>query len=507
MMKNKSVLLLLISAFLTLGIILAIALTSWSGDKSEEDSLSIVIGIPQDLENSLDPHEMVAAGTKEVLFNLFEGLVKPDSDGNLYPAVASDVEMLDNGATYLFTLRKGVTFHDGSEVTAQDVIYSIKRCADASNQLMLVPAYLNIEEINIVEEDKIEIKLREADTEFLAFMTTAIIPESNANPSQNPIGTGPYMYVSRSPQEKIVIKRYNGYWGEPAHIVNVTFKVVSNSDTIVMNLLGGSIDMFVRVTSAQADELNDDFDIIEGTMNLVQALYLNNEVAPFDDIRVRRALAYAVNQQAVMDMISEGKGVEIGSSMFPAFGKYYDASLADVYNTNIEEAKKLLKEAGYEDGLSFTMTVPSNYKQHVDTAQVLAEQFKAIGVDAKIQLIDWDSWVSDVYVGGNYESTVVGVDASSLTASALLERFTTDAEKNFINFSNAEYDEAFKNARLSVTDEEQIAYYKECQKILTDEAANVYIQDMPELVALNKKYAGYEFYPLYIMDISKLYIK
>lgn len=134
------------------------------------------------------------------------------------------------------------------------------------------------------------------------------------------------------------------------------------------------------------------------------------------------------------------------------------------------------------------------------------EEFKAIGVNAEIQLIEWDSWLSDVYAGRNYESTVIGVDASSLTARALLERFDSSASNNFINFGNAEYDAALQAAMDSVDDEEKTQYYKECQRILAQEAANVYIQDLPEFVAINKKFAGYTFYPLYVQDFSKLYI-
>ena len=294
------------------------------------------------------------------------------------------------------------------------------------------------------------------------------------------------------------------YWGEKDNIENVTFKICANADSIVMNLEGGSIDMFARVTATQAAELSDKFDVLEGTMNLVQALYLNNAVAPFDDVRVRQALSYAVNPQEIMDIISDGKGTELGSSMFPAFGKYYMEELNDTYQQNFDKAKELLAEAGYPDGFSFTITVPSNYQPHIDTAQVLVEQFANIGVTANIQLVEWDSWLSDVYTDRNFESTVVGVDASSLTGAALLQRFTSTASNNFINYNNADYDTAFANALASTDDAEKTKYYKECETILATDAANVYIQDLPEFVALNKNYTGYEFYPLYVQDIAKL---
>ena len=485
---------------------LTIALGACSGDKAGESSSQITIGIPQDIEDSLDPHKAVAAGTKEVLFNLYEGLVKPDSSGELQPAIASDYSISEDATTYTFTLREGVKFHDGSMVTAEDVKYSIDRCADTTNGEPLVEAYSNIKSVNIVDEKTVEVVLNTADSDFLANMTTAIIPASNENPDTNPIGTGPYKYVSRSPQENFVVEKFDEYWGTPANIENVTFRVCANADSIVMNLQGGSIDMFARLTTTQASQLGDQFDVLEGTMNLVQALYLNNAVEPFNDERVRQALCYAVDPQGIMDLISDGKGTEIGSSMFPAFEKYYMPELNDVYNQDYDKAKELLAEAGYPDGFSFTITVPSNYQQHIDTAQVLVEQLKNIGVTAEIELVEWETWVSEAYTNRNFEATVVGVDASSLTASALLSRFVSDAPNNFINFSNADYDAAYARAEAAVDDEEKTEGFKECERLLAEHAANVYIQDLPCLVALNKKYAGYEFYPLYVQDISKLYI-
>ena len=485
---------------------LTIALGACSGDKAGESSSQITIGIPQDIEDSLDPHKAVAAGTKEVLFNLYEGLVKPDSSGELQPAIASDYSISEDATTYTFTLREGVKFHDGSMVTAEDVKYSIDRCADTTNGEPLVEAYSNIKSVNIVDEKTVEVVLNTADSDFLANMTTAIIPASNENPDTNPIGTGPYRYVSRSPQENFVVEKFDEYRGTPAYIENVTFRVCANADSIVMNLQGGSIDMFARLTTTQASQLGDQFDVLEGTMNLVQALYLNNAVEPFNEERVRQALCYAVDPQGIMDLISDGKGTEIGSSMFPAFEKYYMPELNDVYNQDYDKAKELLAEAGYPDGFSFTITVPSNYQQHIDTAQVLVEQLKNIGVTAEIELVEWETWVSEAYTNRNFEATVVGVDASSLTASALLSRFVSDAPNNFINFSNADYDAAYARAEAAVDDEEKTEAYKECERLLAEHAANVYIQDLPCLVALNKKYAGYEFYPLYVQDISKLYI-
>ena len=496
-----------LSVLLMVVLSLALTLTACSGKRQGESTESqITIGIPQDVEDSLDPHKAVAAGTEEVFFNMFEGLVKPDSDGNLNPAVASDYKISEDKKTYTFTLRDGVKFHDGSLVTVEDVKYSIERCADTSEGAPLVAAYSNIESITAPDDKTLVIVLKEPDVDFLASMDTAIIPASNITPESTAIGTGPYRFVSHSLHESFVMEKFDEYWGETAHIDKVILKVCADSDSIVMNLNGGSIDMFARLTSTQVSQLSDQYEVLEGTMNLVQALYLNNGVEPFNNEKVRQALCYAIDKQYILDMTADGHGTPLGSSMFPAFGKYYMPQLADYYTKDVEKAKTLLAEAGYPDGFTFTIKVPSNYGPHIETAEVLIEEFKAIGVTAKIELIEWETWLSDVYSGREFEATVIGLDASTLTASSMLMRFNSDSSKNFINYSNAEYDAAYAKAQASTDEEERTAAYKECQQILTETAANVYIQDMAEFVAINKKYAGYEFYPLYVQDYSKLYI-
>ncbi len=471
---------------------------------------SIVVGIPQDLEDSLDPHKAVAAGTKEVLFNIYEGLVKPDSEGNYTDAVAESHSISDDGKVYTFKLREHVKFHDGTEVTVDDVKYSIERCAGINgNGTPLVAAFSNVEKVETPDDSTVEIYLQEADTEFLAYLTVAVVPEHCEDLDKNPVGTGPFQYVSRSPQENIVIEKFEDYWNteEQAYLDEVTFKIVGDSNAIVTGLKGGSIDMYPRVNSTQSAQLADDQDleIYEGGMNLVQALYLNNAQKPFDDVRVRQALCYAVNRQEILDMTADGKGTILGSSMFPAFEKYYMPELADKYPQDIEKARELLKEAGYPDGFEMTITVPDNYQQHIDAAQVLVEQLKQVGVQAEIQLVEWDSWLSDTYTDRNFQSTVVGLDASFLSGRALLERFSSDSEKNFINYSNTEYDALYEQVRKSTDDEEQVELYKKMETLLADDAANVYIQDMASEVVLRKNYGGYVFYPLYVLDMAKVY--
>jgi len=477
-------------------------------DDKAKNSGSITIGIAQDIDDSLDPHKMVAAGTKEIFFNVFEGLVKPDSNGNIVPAVAESVEVSEDKLCYTFKLRNGIKFHDGNAVTIEDLEYSINKFAGRDGGEPVSSAFLNVSEVNVISDDTIEIRLASADPAFLSYLASveaAIIPKSNATPDTVCIGTGPYKYVSRSPLQNVVFERFDEYWGEGGDIKNVTFKICTNADTIAMELEGGTIDMCIHLTKGQKMQLDkENFTIYEGTMNLVQALYLNHSFEPFNDVNVRQAMNYVCDAQEIMDYVSDGAGSKIGTSIYPSFGKYFDESLTSVYDVNVDKAKELMAKSAYPDGFDMTITVPSNYEQHVDTALVLKNQLALIGINASIEKVDWDTWINDVYLGRNYESTVIGVDAANLSANALLSRFTSEAGDNFTNYNNPAYDEAFNNAVNATDDETATKYFKECAQILNSDAANVYIQDLPDFVAINKKFEGYSFYPLYVLDLTKI---
>lgn len=468
---------------------------------------SVVVGITQDLD-SLDPYKAVAAGTEEVLFNIYEGLVKPDKDGNLVPAVASDWQITEGGKKYIFTMRENVKFHNGAPVTVQDIEYSIKRGAgllDKTDSSVIVSSALsNIKEVNVPDDKTIELVLKEADTELLGYLTNAIVPKDYDQLDKAPMGTGPFQFVSYKPLESLVMKKNPKYYNHEPYLDQVTFKIVANTDSASMELQSGAIDIFPYLTEDQANQLKDKFTVAEGNMNLIQGLFLNNKKAPFDNIKVRQAMNYAVDKQAILDMVAGGKGSIIGTNMFPAFRKYYLDSLKDMYPYNPEKAKELLKEAGLENGFTFTITVPSNYQYHVDTAQVLVEQLKAVGIQTQIKQVEWATWLSEVYTDRNYEATIIGLDAM-LSPRDAMDRYDSTASNNFVNYSNEEYDKVLADAIATTEDEKKVADYQRLQTLLAEDAASVYIQDPALLVAVNKKLGGYTFYPVYVQDMSKVY--
>ncbi len=503
-MKKKAVFLALLASIT--------ALCACTGGRTEEkgseDLVSAVVGITQDLD-SLDPHKAVAAGTDEVLFNVFEGLVKPSADGTLVPAVAKEYAIAPDGMSYTFTLRENVKFHNGEVVTADDVVYSVKRCAgllDNKDPEVVVESALSvISAVEKVGEDTIVLNLSEPNTELLGFLTCAIIPEEYSEQGSAPVGTGPYKFVSYTPLNSFVVERFEEYYGEKPYLEKVTFKICASNDAAFMELLSGSIDIFPYLTDEQAAQLTDEYNLEVGSTNVVQAMFLNNDFEPFADLKVRQALCYAVDKEELLNIVGGGRGHVIGSNMFPNFGVYYDETLENYYTYQPEKAKELLKEAGYDESnpLTFTVKVPSNYDIHVATSQVLAEQYKKVGVQAEIQLIEWSAWLTDVYRSRDYEATIVALD-SALAPSDVLKRYVSTAKNNFVNYESAKFDEVFANALASTVDSEKVALYKETQKLLTEDAASVYLQDGAKLVAVNKKFTNFLFYPVYVLDLAAI---
>ena len=474
---------------------------------SSAESNEIVVGIPQDLDDSLDPYQISAAGTREVMFNVYEGLVKISPDGSYVPAVASEYEISEDGKVYTFTLRDGVKFHNGAEVTTDDVLYSLETCAATSVNTSVAAA---LSDIKVKAEDnKIIITLPAANADFLAFVSNAFIgPKDYKDQATAPVGTGPFRFVSRSVQENVILEKNTDYYGTQAILDRVTFRVFSDANAEILALESGSLDLTAHLQADQIATLTNGYNILESTMNLAVGMYLNNAREPFDNEKVRQALCYGVDIDEIMALATGGAGVKIGSAMFPNFTRYFDPALAEKYPHDVKKAKKLLEEAGYGKGFTFKLTYPKEYEHpYGDMAQAIKEELAQVGVTVKLDPVQWASWLSDVYQGRKYDATMVGFDATVLTASAMLKRYTSNDKSNMFNYSNKDFDKTYAKASASTDDAEQTALYKECLNILNKTAASVYLQDLPEYVVINPALDGYQFYPLYILDMSTIHFK
>lgn len=481
------------------------SVTEDNTDSNQQDKLApvsggeIVLGSATEL-NNFDPFTSITADVRSVNFNIFEGLVKVEPDGNFAPAIASEYKISEDGMTYTFTLREGVKFHNGKEVTQEDVLYSIQKAIDKS-----VSGYDQIKSFEINEAGQLVIQLKEKNVNFIPYLTQAIVPKDYEEHALKPIGTGPYKFTEYAEQDHITLEKNQDYWGKGGYLDKVTVKFAASQADLLILFEAGTIDGF-SATAATANQLNENnVNLYITNTNAVQLLALNNNFKPFQDIRVRKAMNYAVSADEIIDIAFYGHGTKIGSGLIPALEKYYNDSLVDVYKQDLDKAKELLKEAGYEDGFSFTITVPSVYQAHIDTAEVIVNELAQVGIRAEIKQVDWATWLEKVYKGREYEATVISLDGSLAYPTAFLSRYRSDAPNNFINFKSEDYDKVYAQAVDTSDEDERIRLFKEAQKVLSDEAASVFIQDIADFMVYNKKFAGYVNYPLYATDYSAIY--
>ena len=273
----------------------------------------------------------------------------------------------------------------------------------------------------------------------------------------------------------------------------------------MLELQGGTIDIYAYLTDSQAQELQESFNVAASPSNVVQALFLNNAEAPLDDVRVRQAICYALDKDMVNEFVGGGNGTVISSAMLPTLKDNY-VDLNDVYGTtaNVEKAKELLADAGYGNGLDLEIAIPSNYEFHMQTGEVVVEQLKEAGINATIKAVEWSTWLDEIYNGRQYQATISGITCDT-TPGYLLNRFQTDSKKNFINFASTEYDELYLSAQATLDVQEKIEAYAKLQRILCEEAGSAFLQVPANMTAINKKLSGYKFYPVYVQDMSTVF--
>ncbi len=308
------------------------------------------------------------------------------------------------------------------------------------------------------------------------------------------------------PGQRVLLEKFDDYWqAERPFLEKVEFRIIPDREAALIALKNGAVDIYPRIDPNRTAELGEGFYLLQEKQNLVQVLAMNLKREPFTDHRVRQAINYAINKDELIELAAFGFGTKLGSGLSPAMANYYEPGLEDLYPTDLEKAKQLLAEAGYPDGFRTVLTVPSNYPFHVDTAQIIVEQLKKVGIEAEIELIEWAVWLQRIYHGRDYAMTITGL-SGKLDPLPVLIRYTSDYANNFFNYENGKFDRLNQQAAAESDPEKRAVLYKKAQRILAEDAAAVFLMDPHYTVALQKNIAGYQMYPLYIQDLSTVYL-
>ena len=361
----------------------------------------------------MDPTIAPAAAIGEIVhYNVLEGLTKINVDGSVVPLLAESWAMDPDGKSYTFKLKKGIKFHDGEAFDAADVKFSFERAKDEKSTNKAKKAVFdNIRRVDAPDTHTVILTLDNADPNFLFRMgeNTAVIldAKSAAGAATKPVGTGPFTFDEWKKGTSVTLAKWAGFRDAKAvKLERVTFRFINDPAARVAALLAGDIDGVPRLDAPQAvKQLQGDqrFTVVVGSTAGKGILAINNKKKPFDDLRVRRALAHAVDRKAFIDGVLEGQGLPIGSHFAPTDAGYVD--LTGVAPFDPEKAKALLKEAGVSTPLSVTLTLPPPQYARKG-GEVIAAQLARVGVVAKIENVEWAQWLGGAFKG-NFDLTIV----------------------------------------------------------------------------------------------------
>ena len=360
----------------------------------------------------LDPTSAAAGAIDSVLYsNVFEGLTRFMGDGSVVPGLAESWEISEDGQTYTFKLREGVTFHDGSTMDADDVKFTLDRINAEDSANAQKALYSAISEVNVIDPQTVEVKLSEPNGNMLFNLAwgdaVIVAPESIENIKQTPIGTGAFKFDDWSQGDKITLSRYEHYWGEPATLEAATFKFISDPTAAFAAVMAEDVDVFAGFPAPEnipQFEADPRFQVLIGSTEGETILSINNKQAPFDNVKVRQAVAHAIDRQAIIDGAMFGYGTPIGTHFAPHNPDYVD--LTEMSGHDPEKAKALLAEAGFEDGFETTLHLPPpSYARR--GGEIIAAQLAEVGIKAEITNVEWAQWLETVFKGKDFGLTIV----------------------------------------------------------------------------------------------------
>ncbi|WP_025783411.1 ABC transporter substrate-binding protein [Sporosarcina sp. D27] len=439
---------------------------------------------------------------------LFRGLMRFDESNKVVTDIADTFDISEDKLTYTFVLKKGITFHDGEELTADDIVFTIESIMDDKNASFLKSDFEEVASIKKLDDYKLEIKLKEPFTPLLDKLTVPILPKHafegvdmrTADFNSHPIGAGPYMFDKWDRGNALTLKAYSGFFGTKPSIDKVIFKFIPDSNVRALQLKSGEVDVAlldpVQVEKLEKEKNLKIYDVESADY---RGVLFNMNLDLWKDVNVRRAFSYATDRAQIVKGILKGHGSVAYS---PLQHHEFNNDQIEKYTYDVDKAKALLDESGwkedkdgirYKNGekLSFTITAPASDAVRVNMANYVAEGFKAIGADVKVAALDWNAITIDEtdafmvgwgspYDADDHTHILFHTDESSLTSSGY----------NYGSYSNAKVDELLEKGRTTTDPDERKAIYMQFQEELANDPAFDFIAYENAVFGINKNVSG-----------------
>jgi len=371
---------------------------------------SITLGMVLEPPN-LDPTSGAAAAIREVTYsNIFEGLTRFGPDGSVNPGLAHAWDISDDGMVYTFHLREGVRFHDGTEMSAEDVKFSLDRARDEDSTNAQKHLFAAIAAVEVVDPLTVRVELSHPQGAFLFNMAwgDAVIMSSEtvAGNATNPVGTGAFRFVRWVQGDRVELERNPDYWGEAPALARATFRFIPDPSAAFAAMMAGDVDAFPNFPAPETlaqFEADPRFNVIVGSTEGETILAMNHANPALADPRVRQAVAHAINRQDIIDGAMFGYGTPIGTHFAPHHPDYLD--LTDLSPHDPERARALLAEAG-QDGLSLRLMLPPpTYARR--GGEIIAAQLRDVGIRTEVSNLEWAQWLEQVFTGKDFDLTIV----------------------------------------------------------------------------------------------------
>jgi len=463
----------------------ATALTLLAG-AAQAARTDLVVGVVLEPPH-LDPTAGEAAAIDEVLYaNVFEGLTRIGSGGEVLPALAQKWDISEDGKVYTFHLHTGVKFHDGTDFDAGDVKFSLDRARDEKSTNAQKGLFAQIDSVEVVDPATVKVTLKQPQGSFLYNMgwgdAVIVAPESAEGNKEKPVGTGPFRFENWARGSSITIVRNPDYWGEPVALEKAEFRIVPDAAAAVPALLSGDVQAFPMFPADAVDQVRDDprFEVVIGATEGETLLSINNKKAPFDNLKVRQAISHALNREEIIQGASNGLGTPIGSHFSPGNAAYVD--LTGTYPYDPEKAKALLAEAGFPNGFEATLKLPPTpYARQ--GGEIIASQLRQVGINLRIIPVEWSDWLDGVFKQKDFDLTII-----SHTEPNDIDIYSRPGY--YFQYENPEFNKLIEELDVTSDDAKRGELYRQAQEILARDAVNGFLFELPKVGVWDKNLQG-----------------
>lgn len=464
---------MLFSITICSGIAFGEAAASTEGIVSSRDSMVVVMPAEP---NSLDPHDNVAQNKHQTTRQIYETLVTYNEKGELIPWLAESWEYEDD-VTLVLHIRPGVYFHNGDELKASDVMFTLKRIRDDKTVAAMQVNRVDFEKSVVVDDYTLKLvttapyalQLPMLENPLCGIISERAFKESNGDFFASPVGTGPYQVVKFNIGDSVILKGFDKYWikGQP-YVKNVTIRYITESASRAIEAESAGADIVYEISANDVDRVraNPNINLVSAMGANTSYLYMNQAVKPFDDVRVREAIWKAVDINSAIEVAYGNFGKLADGVISPGIdGRHPDMS-AFFPKQDIEAAKKLLKEAGYPEGFTTSISCNSSDQQRKDFCEVIQAQLAQVGIKVEIVVMDSTVWASSLAAGKGV-MTIYGLTASTGEAGRVLFRWLPDtSEWPLTSWKNQGYYDVINEALVTVDRAKRNSLYHKCQEML-----------------------------------------